>query len=68
MNIFILMFILVPGVSIIFVYTKANIWSFWLGFVLCLLAEMSILVFYCFIKLQKAYRDSFTIKIQESTP
>jgi hypothetical protein len=31
-----LMVILVPGVSIIFAYTKANIWSFWLGFFLCL--------------------------------
>jgi len=63
---FILMLTLVPGISIIFAYTKANVWSFWLGFVLCLIGELSILIFYCFIKLQKAYRDSFTIKIQES--
>lgn len=31
-----LMLVLVPGVSIIFAYTKANIWSFWLGFSLCI--------------------------------
>lgn len=63
-----LMVLLVPGVSIIFAYTKANIWSFWLGVTLCLSAEFALLLFYCFIKLQKAYRDSFTIRLIESTP
>lgn len=61
-----LMLFLVPGISIIFAYTKANIWSFWLGVFLCLILEFFILLSYCFIKIQKAYRDSFTIKLQES--
>lgn len=59
-----LMVLLVPAISVIFAYTKANIWSFWLGFVLCIFLEGFILLSYCFIKLQKAYRDSFTIKLQ----
>ena len=59
--------IVVTGISILFSRVSSNIWSFWLGFILCVIGELFIIVAYCFIKVQKAYRDSFTIKLTEST-
>ncbi len=51
-----LMILLIPGISIIFAYTKANIWSFWLGIILSLFLQFFICLAYCFIKVQGAYR------------
>jgi hypothetical protein len=56
--------VVVPFLGIFLAYTKANIYSFWLGFLLCLATELSILLVYCFIKLQKAYRDSRNIRLE----
>ena len=53
-------------VSMVFAYTKANIYSFFFGFLLCIIAELVILAMYCISKVQKAYSDSNTIKLTES--
>ncbi len=54
-------------VGMVFAYTKANVYSFFFGFLLCIMAEFVILIIYCFSKVQKAYSDSNTIKLTEST-
>ena len=46
-----------------FAYTKANIYSFWIGFLLCAVAEFGIFFVYAFVKLHKAYRDAQLIKL-----
>lgn len=60
------MLIVVPFLGIFLAYTKANIYSFWLGFLLCLATELTILLVYCFAKLQKAYRDSRNIRLERA--
>jgi len=56
-------FICTPAIWLFFAYTKANIYSFWLGFFLCLMAELAIFVVYCGIKLHRAHRASLNIKL-----
>ena len=62
----ILLMVMVPLILLLLSYTKANIWSFWLGMLLCLSAESSILIVYCVIKLQTMYSDSLSVTLNES--
>ena len=55
-----------PGFYIIYDYTHAKSWWFLLGIVMCILAESMLLFIFCVFKLQKAYRNSGSIKIATS--
>ena len=52
-----------PVIWLFFAYTKANIYAFWLGFFLCIMAELSIFVVYCGIKLHRAHWTALHIKL-----
>jgi Na+-driven multidrug efflux pump len=55
-----------PILWLFFAYTKANIYSFWLGFFLCLIVELAIFMAYCGLKLHRAHRASLNIKLDST--
>ena len=49
--------------TLLFAYTKANLYSFWLGSLLCVVSEMAIFLVYALVKLHRAARDSQSIRL-----
>jgi hypothetical protein len=54
---------LTPLFSLFVVYTKANLYSFWLGILLCLMAELVIFLAYFFSKVHYTQRDAISLKL-----